>query len=204
MFELDSLAPITTILAGIASGILVVTDHKWVKIGIIALIYVLVSILLNTEAPQVLVVIKLVTGLTVSLVQINTVIQIGRDRPLTGRLDLPTSLPFRMIAVLLVTTASIGIGRSEFVTIPGVRPAALSTALLLGGMGLLIVSFFERPSNVAIGIICLLNGFELVYVALESSIAVMALLAVVHIAVAVVMGIIELDVEESDFQADIL
>jgi hypothetical protein len=202
IFEISSLAPVAALLVGVFSGILVIADDKRVKIGLLASQYLLVSVLLNAESLQVLVVIKVVTGITVSLVLINTAIQIGKVHHLSERIDIPASLPFRMIAVLLVTTASIGIGRSEFVSIPGIRPEALTAALLLGGMGLLHVSLFERPSDVAIGVFSLLNGFEMVYVSLESSIAVMALLTIVHIAVAVVIGIIELDVEDSDLQAD--
>jgi hypothetical protein len=56
---------------------------------------------------------------------------------------------------------------------------------------------FAKPPDVAIGLFSLLNGFEIVYVVLESSIAVMTLLALVHVCIAVVIGIVELDVEEN-------
>jgi hypothetical protein len=55
---------------------------------------------------------------------------------------------------------------------------------------------FGKPPDVAIGLFSLLNGFEIVYGVLESSIAIMTLLAVVHVCIAVVIGIVELDVEE--------
>jgi hypothetical protein len=200
MFELDTFTTLAAILAGITTGIIAITDDGRVKIGLVSLQYILTSILLNLASPIQVVVIKLVTGLTVCLILVMTARKIGRDRYIVQRFGLPTGRAFRMIAVLLVTTSAVGIGRSEFVTIPGIAPEALSAALLLGGLGLLQVSLLERPSNVAIGIISLLNGFEIVYVVLESSIAVMALMAIVHICVAVVVGIIELDLEEYDLQ----
>ena len=202
MIEIESITPLAAILLGVSAGILVITDDLRLKVGLLGFLYVLVSSLLYASGLDTLVVLKLVTGLTVSLVFIRTATQIGNIQPSSERLDLPTSLPFRMIAVLLVATASVGIGRSEFVSIPGISPEALSAALLLGGMGLLHVSIFERPSNVAIGIYCLLNGFDVVYVVLESSIAVMALLAMVHIGIAVVIGILEIDVEEPELMVN--
>jgi hypothetical protein len=200
MVELHTIAPFAAILAGITTGIIVITDDSRIKIGLVFFQYALSSILLNLAAPIQIVVIKFVSGLTVCLILFVTARMIGEDRHIVRGFDLPAGRAFRMIAVLLVSTAAVGIGRSEFVSIPGIAPEALSAALLLGGLGLLQVSLLERPSNVVIGVISLLNGFEIVYVVLETSIAVMALIAMVHISVSVVIGIIELDVEEQDLQ----
>lgn len=201
MIEVDSLLPLAAVLAGISAGILVITTNKRMKIGLVIIQYILVSILMSPQSELDIVVIKLVSGVTASLIMINTINQLGKGRVVHKSIGLPTTLSLRMIAVLLVSTASVGIGRSEFVAIPGIRPEALSAALLLGGMGLLQVSLFDRPLNLVFGIFCLLNGFELVYIVLESSIALMALLALVHIGLSVVIGILELDVEETDLQA---
>lgn len=200
MLEINALSPLAAILAGITTGIIIITDDDRVKIGLLSFQYLLSAILLNLGSSVPVVVIKIGSGFTVCLILTVTARQIGKHREIVQRLDLPTGRGFRMLAALLVTTSAVGIGRSELVAIPGIAPEALSAALLIGGMGLLQVSLLERPSDVAIGIICLLNGFEIVYVVLESSIAVMALIALVHISVAMVIGIIELDVDDYNLQ----
>ncbi len=200
MLESDLYGPLAAILVGISTGVIVIADDRRVKIGLLALQYILSAALLDLASPIQIVVIKLVTGLTVCLILVITTRQISTiDEEVRGS-DLPAGRVFRIIAVLLVTTSAIGIGRSDFVTLPGIPPESLSGALLLGGLGLLQVSLLEKPTYIAFGIFSLLNGFEIAYVVLESSLAVIALLALVHICIAVVIGIIELDVEEHDVQ----
>lgn len=194
MLSFESISPMAAILCAITSGLIVIYENRQGRIALLFIQYLLVSILLNLGfSPQV--VIKLITGLTVSLILIITTRQSALVRFVPREVIIPSGLAFRMISVLLVTTAAVGIGRSELVILPGIAPQALSAALLLGGMGLLQASLFENATDIAIGIFTLLNGFEIAYVVLESALAVMALLAIVHISIAVVIAIIELDVE---------
>ena len=195
--DMNDLTPLAVIMVSISTGVTVIIDNNRVKLGLLALQYVLSAILIDPTAPSQLIVIKIATGLiVVSVMYIS-----ARQKAIWGGHEneqgLLTGRFFRMIAVLLVTTSAIGIGRSNFVTIPGIRPEALSAALFLGGLGLLQVSMFGKLPDVAIGLFTLLNGFEIVYGVLESSIAVMTLLALVHVCIAVVIGIVELDVEEN-------
>jgi len=193
---MNDLAPLAMILVSICSGITVIIDNSRVKLGLLALQYSLITILIDPTTPNQLIVIKIVTGLIVVSVMYISAKQMDIRGGHENEQGLLTGRIFRMIAVLLVTTSAIGIGRSNFVTIPGIRPEALSSALLLGGLGLLQVSMFGKPPDVAIGLFSLLNGFEIVYGVLESSIAIMTLLAIVHVCIAIVIGIVELDVEE--------
>ena len=193
---MNDLAPLAMIMVSISAGVTVIIDNSRVKLVLLALQYSLIPILIDPKAPNQLIVIKIVTGLIVVLVMYISAKQKGTWVNHENEQSLLTGRIFRMIAVLLVTTSAIGIGRSNFVTVPGIRPESLSAALLLGGLGLLQVSMFEKPPDVAIGLFCLLNGFEVVYGVLESSIAIMSLLAVVLVCIAVVIGIVELDVEE--------
>jgi hypothetical protein len=159
VLETDVYGPLAAILVGISTGIIVIADNRRVKIGLLALQYILSAVLLDLAAPIQIVVIKIVTGLTVCLILVISARQISTTNDDVRGSDLPTGRVFRIIAVLLVTTSAIGIGRSDFVTLPGIPPEVL-----------------------------------------ESSLAVIALLALVHICIAVVIGIIELDVEEHDVQ----
>ncbi|MCK5645397.1 MAG: hypothetical protein KAH97_01375 [Anaerolineales bacterium] len=193
---MNFLAPLAVIIVSISAGVTVIIDNSRVKLALLALQYGLIAILIDPTTPNQLIVIKIVTGLIVVLVMYISAKQKGIWSDHENEQGLLTGRIFRMIAVFLVTTSAIGIGRSNFVTIPGIRPEALSAALLLGGLGLLQVSMFGKPPDVAIGLFSLLNGFEIVYGVLESSIAIMTLLAVVHVCIAVVIGIVELDVEE--------
>jgi hypothetical protein len=194
MPDLESISSIAAIICGIASSLIVIYENRRVRIGLLFILYILTAILLNLGiSPQV--VIKLISGVTATLILTITTRQTDQVQDIPRVANIPSGLAFRMISVLLVTTAAVGIGRSELVILPDIAPQALSAALLIGGMGLLQVSLFENPINVAIGILMLLNGFEIAYVVLETSLAVMALLAIVHISIAVVIAIVELDVE---------
>jgi hypothetical protein len=55
-------------------------------------------------------------------------------------------------------------------------------------MGLLQLGFQEEPVKVGIGLLTIISGFEVAYTTIEPSLAVMALLATVHLGIAVVVS----------------
>ena len=56
------------------------------------------------------------------------------------------------------------------------------------GFGFLQFGFNERPFRVGIGLFSMLSGFEIAYAKIEPSLAVIALLAAIHIGIALVVG----------------
>jgi hypothetical protein len=63
---------------------------------------------------------------------------------------------------------------------------------LLCGLGLLSLGLSEEPLRAGLSLLTLLSGFELLYVAVESSLAIVALLAVVDFAVALAVSYLAL------------
>jgi hypothetical protein len=83
-------------------------------------------------------------------------------------------------------------------------PALVTGAVLLIGMGLINLGMTTRPLRVLLGLLTTLSGFELLYAAVESSVLVAGLLAVVTLGLALV-GAYLLDTlsgEEEEAEAD--
>lgn len=95
---------------------------------------------------------------------------------------------FRFVAVLLVLLVAIGVSSVKLVDIEGIAPeVGLGTALLVC-LSFLHLGLCEEPMRVGIGLLTLLSGFEITYSLLEPSLAVVGLLACVHISIALVTG----------------
>ncbi len=99
---------------------------------------------------------------------------------------------FRAIAAILIMGAAIGIGRANWMRIPDIRPEAIMAATILMSMGLLQLGLFRTPLRVCIGLITMLSGFEIAYAVIEPALAILALLASMHIGLAMVVSYLTL------------
>jgi hypothetical protein len=72
------------------------------------------------------------------------------------------------------------------VIIPGIGLPVIAGSLILLGMGMLHLGMTAQPFRVILGLLTTLSGFEIVYAALESSVLVAAMLAVVNLGLALV------------------
>jgi hypothetical protein len=95
---------------------------------------------------------------------------------------------FRLGAMLLVIAAGWGMGRASWIQIPALSNLAQTGALILFVLGLLMAAFFDDPIRAGMGIVTSISGFEIIYAAVEPSLAVLALLAGVQISLALVIG----------------
>jgi hypothetical protein len=64
------------------------------------------------------------------------------------------------------------------------------------GLGLLQIGITEEPLRVGAGLLTLLSGFEIAYSSIEPSLAVVALLAAVHLGIALVVSYLLLVVRD--------
>ena len=102
--------------------------------------------------------------------------------------NVPFSRFFRVVAVSLVLLVAVGVGSANWMMIEGIRPAiGVSTALLVC-LSFLHLGLGEAPLRVGIGLLTFLTGFEITYSILEPSLAVIGLLACVHVGIALVAG----------------
>ncbi|OGO20274.1 MAG: hypothetical protein A2Z14_16190 [Chloroflexi bacterium RBG_16_48_8] len=196
MNSTEYLAPIATILSGITAGIIIVSDDLRLRLGMLVLQYVCVTGLISLTIPLNISIIKLAAGWVACLVIGITIAQKDRYRALTRVGALPTGWVFRMIAVLMISTSAIGIGQFSLIDLLGIRKVSVASTLLLIGLGILQIGLTEDPIGVGMGLLIVISGFEILYSALEPSLAVMALMASIHIGIALVVSIISIDVKE--------
>jgi hypothetical protein len=99
---------------------------------------------------------------------------------------LPQGRPFRLVVAAFILIAAAGLARGA--QIPGVATsrAVPVTALALMGLGALQFGLSERSLRVCVGLLTALAGFETLYLVLEPSLAIVALLGFVQVVVALV------------------
>lgn len=102
--------------------------------------------------------------------------------------SLPSGRIFRLVAAALVVTAAWGLGRRNWMGLPDLHESAIRGGTFLLALGMLQLGLFMDPVGVGLGLLTLLSGFEIIYSALEPSLAVIALLAMVHLGIAIVVG----------------
>lgn len=173
----------TAIFSWLAVGILllaapaltVARDWRWV-LGLLAAIYLAAFFLVLQHWPLAMGVVKLVTGWMGTAALGMTLLSLPSDED--GRRSFfVEGSPFRLfgagMVILLVVSAA---PRIETV-IPGIGQSVLIGGLTLVGIGLFHLGMTSDVLRVAIGLLTILAGFEILYAAVETSILVAALLS---------------------------
>lgn len=115
--------------------------------------------------------------------------QLSRQRRVRiGRHLLPSSLPFRAFLALMMVTVVLTISQRSEYLLPAISADMVHVNMgiyALVGMGLLGMGMSSEPLQVGMSMLLFLTGFELYYSALEQSVAVLAILAAVTLAVTV-------------------
>ena len=174
---------------------LVVVERPGIQIGILAIQYSSVAWLTSLALPPQVAAVKLVAGLIACGILALTV---AKSRPAAESASGIAGRAFRAIAGILIMAAALGIGQSNWMRVPDIRPEAIMAAAILMSMGLLQLGLFRNPLRVSIGIITLLSGFEIAYSVIEPALAILALLASVHIGLAIVVSYLSLEAEPPD------
>ena len=157
---------------------------------ILAVQYIAVSWLASTSLPAAGVAAQLVTGLLVCVIFYLGIRQIGDD-PLRGDDQLlSANLPFSIIALLLVTVASVSVARSNLFALFDIRIEASVGALFLIAASLLNLGLGTDQLRIGIGILTFVSGAELIYGFIEPALALIALLAMVHLGIVLVFSYI--------------
>jgi hypothetical protein len=157
---------------------------------ILAVQYIAVSWLASTSLPAAGVAAKLVTGLLVCVIFYLGIRQIGED-PLRGDDQLlSANLPFSIIALLLVTVASVSVARSNLFAQFDIGIEASVGALFLIAASLLNLGLGTDQLRIGIGLLTFVSGAELIYGFIEPALALIALLAMVHLGIVLVFSYI--------------
>lgn len=101
------------------------------------------------------------------------------------RLSGITGLVFKLLAAALTLILIFSLTDRLQDWFPISLPA-LQGATVLMGMGLLQLGMTTQPVRVVVGLLCLLSGFEILYAALETSVLVAGMLALINMGLALV------------------
>jgi hypothetical protein len=183
------MSEIPVVLAGSTAILLSLLSNRIAQIATLGVQYVAVAWLSSMALPPQVAAVKLVGGLIACGILATTAAR-GEPHPVLSRATARTR--FRIAASVLVLVAAAGIGQANWMQIPEIRPAAIRGSTVLISMGLLHLGLFGTPFRIAIGLITLLSGFEIAYSVIEPSLAVLALLASVHIGLAMVVTYLDL------------
>lgn len=104
--------------------------------------------------------------------------------------EAPDTLPqgrlFRLLAAFMVAIIAISGAPAADTMMADAGFAVSAGSLLLIGMGLLHLGITDQILNLVVGLMTVLAGFEILYSAVESSLLVAALLALINLGLALV------------------
>jgi hypothetical protein len=178
---LANLAVATVILT--ATVLLVVRDWRWM-VGVFAMQYVGVIVLVQIDWPLGMALVKLVVGWMAGTALGLT--QVGAAAPDLEEGSWPAFRIFRILSAGLIILVVYFLSPNIAFWLPGVELSQVYGGFGLIGLGLLQVGMTARPLRVVIGLLTILAGFEILYAAVELSVLVAGLLAAVNLTLALV------------------
>ncbi len=179
---LERLAPLAVVVLVITTLTLLLSQNWRWSIIALAVQYLAMFVLVLQVWPFGLAAVKLVAGWMAGAM-------LGASQPAPELVDEPQasgpSFVFRFLVAVLVWILVFTITPAIVALVP--LPSTLVMgALLLVGMGLVQLGMTTRPLRVLLGLLTALSGFEMIYAAVENSVLVAGLLAVVTLGLALV------------------
>jgi hypothetical protein len=186
----EELAIIPAMGVALTGGLLILFDNRRLLILALAVQYLFVGWMAALALPIQVAATKVVAGLMACVILTLTWTALGWRAQEKTTQAIPSGRAFRVITVLLVFAAAGGIGRSNWMMLPEITSFAMLGSTLLISFGLLQLGLSEEPTRISVGLLTLLAGFEVAYSTIEPALAVIALLAAVHLGIALVVGYI--------------
>lgn len=182
-----------------SSGLLLSRNWRW-SLGLLATQYLASFWLVTRHWPLGMAAVKLVTGWMAIAALAMTLLALSQKDQAEEQF-LPQGISFRLfisgVTALVVMAAS---PRIEAVT-PGLGLPVIAGSLLPIGMGLLLLGSTSDIFRVVLGLLTMLTGFETLYAAVEGSVLVAGLLAVVDLGLALV-GVYLISNSYNDMMSD--
>lgn len=162
-------------------GLLISREWRW-SIALLAGQYLAAFWLVAIHWPLAMAAAKLVTGWMAAAALGMTQINIKEYQ--RGEASWPQGRIFRIFSSGLVLLAVFTSAQAVSDWLPGARLPVVTGSLILISLGLLHLGMTAHPLRVTLGLLTTLLGFETMYAAIESSILVAALLAVLTLGLA--------------------
>ena len=174
----------------VTGGLLILLNNRKLILGTLAFQYLFVAWLTGLALPLQVAAAKLVAGFMACSIVAVTLANIEPSHDAFQSRTIPTGRLFRLAAFMLVLISSLGLGRSNWLSLPNLSPVALYGLTMLMAFGLLQIGLHEEPVRVGAGLLTLVSGFEVAYSGIEPSFAVIAMLSAVHMGIALIMSYI--------------
>jgi hypothetical protein len=167
-------------LLGTGTLLLLVRDWR-ISIGLLALQYLAMFLVVLMMWPFSVALIKLMVGWMVAAVlsTSGTARDAFREEPL-----LPMGRVFRITVAALILVVVLSAAPQLNRMLPEINIWIMRCGLLSIGLGLAHVGISTHPYRIILGLFTILTGFEIVYAAVEVSFLVIGLLAGVNLALA--------------------
>jgi hypothetical protein len=171
-------------LLAASTGLLLNRNWRW-DLGLLAAQYTAASYLVAQHLPLGMAAAKLVTGWMVTAALGMTLSALpAHEEPVEQFWPRGRAFRFFMVGTIVVLTASVT-PRVDG-ALPGIGMPVIAGAILLIGTGLLQLGTNAEILRVTFGLLTVLAGFEIIYAAVEGSILVAALLAVINLGLGLV------------------
>jgi hypothetical protein len=208
--RLDSWRGYTAAYAVLLTAVLVIIIWDW-RFALLALAaqYFFAGLLFVDLLDPRLAIVKLLAGWFACLILYVTARQVnwgGRPKDVSaeelshvaperifqvGPLRIPASLPLRLLLVLIMLWLITSLFQRPDFALPAIADSMtyLSLAILaLVGLGTLELALTSEPLKAGMGLLMFTTGFELLYSALDQSVAMLIILAAIHFLLALVIA----------------
>ena len=165
-------------------GLLLARDWRW-SITLLAIQYIAMFVLMLQLWPIGMASVKVVAGWMAAAILGMTRSGLS-DENLAEENIWPRGRLFRVFAAVMVLIIVAGVTPSVDTIMADAGFAVTTGSLLLIGMGLLHLGITAHILRVTMGLMTVLSGFEIIYSAVEGSVLVAALLAVITLGLALV------------------
>ena len=167
-----------------STGLFLNRDWRW-DLGLLAVQYLGVSILVAQHWPLGMAAAKLVTGWMATAALGMTLTALPPHKESEERF-WPQGLGFRLFMVGMIIILTIAVTPRMESAMAGTGAPVIAGTILLTGIGLLHLGTTSQITRVIFGLLTVLAGFETLYAAVEGSILVAALLAIVNLGLGLV------------------
>ena len=167
-----------------ATTILISRDWR-ISLGALAVQYLAAFWLVTRHLPFAMGSVKLITGwMVVAILGMTRLSLTNLDQ---GEQDAfyPRGASFRIILMGIVAFVALGATSRIETAIPGLGLPVIAGGLLLIGAGVAHLGVTSDLLRVALGLLTMLSGFEILYAAVESAILVTGLLATINLGLGV-------------------
>lgn len=172
------------VVASTSTGLLLSRDWRW-ELGLLAVQYLGVATLAAQHWPLGMAAAKLVTGWMATAALGMTLTLLPRQEEAEPQL-LPQGRAFRLFLAGMVVVLAVAVTPRIQSVMAGVGAPVVAGTILLTGIGLLQLGTSSQIPRTIFGLLTVLAGFEVFYAAVEGSILVAGLLAVVNLGLGLV------------------